>query len=540
MTDKQLKNILTILSLILGIPALFFSIVSYVRDLPVYWTILIGTIFIVGLNWYLKYSLKTTPRSGEVGEPRFPAIHKSKLTRYSLFILPIISILACVMLYYIGESRTAEDINRGFSSNELELPCKSISSIDRSICVAKFSPEAFDNFSQSLILDLSGKMNENELRLIDHDEFVYAGRNEKQQIDSIQYMHCIDTGIIVHGMRSSEDSVFYCKIHFLNYDRNDTLIDNPNQIEFSYKGHVKYLSDFLLGHDRNDREEYRYALNLFLDARNVDGTDEFRAVVDYYIGNVYFQMNQLDSARMYYDLAAGTSSIVYDYAVEKLLKIDFHTEDVFVDENLMLKEVSSNKSDIERIRIVSMLNNQFITHASKYFKVKERYEDSVKYGEFVEITANLWNPQKNDRFKSKWVLFRNDSLYYFEMTTSDYDKSLKDLNFKSSISKKWSIPAKGLVLIDFVLRSPQRRKRGGWDVCFKGNNSRKVGESKISYDYLYSPVIARDDPLQKTYYTFVRNETERVGIIDGQLRKLLDRYKLNYTLRSSIKVDDLE
>lgn len=541
MTDKQLTKVLTMTSLILGLPALVFSIVGYFRDLPMYWTILIGTVFIVGLNLYFKFSLKKSPKGDGVEVPQFPVIYKSRLALYSLFIIPTISIVFCIILYFIGSSEGAEGVHLKISFQEEDSPCVSRDFVRRSICVAKFSPEAFDGFSQSLILDLSGKIDENELRLIDHDKFVYSGRNEKQQVDSIRYMHCIDSGIIVHGMRSSEDSVFYCKVHFLNFDRNDTLIANPNQVEFSYKGHVKFLSDFLLAHNRSGQDDYRSALNLFLEARNIDGTDEFRAVVDYYIGNTYLQLNQLDSARMFYDLAVGIPSVVSDYAREKLQDIGSEREKVILGENGVLKGVHSSVLDVERIKIISMFNAQFRSYASQFFKVRRRHEDSVKYGEFVGITANSWDPKKSSSFSSKWIILRYDSLYHFEMSTWVNNEPSGELSFKSRLSKKWSISTKSLFHIDFTLRSIQGYKPAGWNVRFKGiDNSGRMSEKIVSYDYLYSSAIARNDPRQKLNYSFVRSETERVENVDALLRRLLDRYKIRYNLKNNIEVDDLE
>lgn len=514
---------LTTFSLIIGTVAIIFSLVTMIIQLSFSLSLILflSILFfgILSLRIWVKETLKDGVRIFF-----YPILSYSKLSLYSLYAIPVLIIGVCYVKYHPVQKK---HISKGETeTNRISYnttPCDSNQSVDRSICIAKFSPETFDGFSQSLILELSEKIDPVQLRLIDHDKFVYSGRNEKKQIDSIQLTNCIDTGIIVHGYRSSEAEVFYCKVHFLNYQRNDTLINNPDKIEFSYIGHSKYLSSFLLAQNESSKQKYRYALNLFLDSKLLGEGIEFNSIIDYYIGNMYFNLNNVDSARIYYKQAGMNPSSVQDFALSKLSLAEPGLKKYMIAKDSPSKDSSKKR----RSRIKGMLNSQFRSHSSHHFQVKKLYEDSVRFGEFVEITADTWQLERRNRFLSKWLLLRYDSLYYFEMRTRIYDDDSDIYQFTSSIKKVWSIPVKRNLRC--VLNRSGQTWQDGWDVDFlySKDSHRKVSKLKVHYDWFYYQILSGHKPYKELKDYSWEFEIGRVERIKEAISKILVRAGIN-------------
>jgi len=548
MTNKQIQQKLYFTgTIITGLVALFTAF-DFLANQSIYIIVIFSCVAIALTIQYFRVVQQDKPESttnkensteSEITEVatiryKYPEIRNLIFLKYFSFIIPLIGVVVCVLIYSFSS-----DLERNVRKSDVlakveSLPsCMSEELPSRSICIAKFTEDEIDKFSQSLMTDLSGKTDSKELRVVDHDSFVYSGRNLQRQLDSIKYMHCIDTGMIVHGVRSSTDSIFYCQVNFLNYGRRDTLIDNPNEIRFSFPGHVKYLSNFLLAQNESSNKEYRYALNLFLDAKRMGGGDEFNSIVDYYIGNMYFNLNELDSARVYYEEASRHPSSIKDFALNQLTLTEESYSERFLISNDTLSVEESRK---EQSKVKGLLNNQFRMHTSSYFEIKRYNKKEIQYIDFVELTNESWDVRKKPTFASTWMIVQNGEIHCFEMYSGVHNSPSTGIYITSRIKKKWSVSTDDE--IQCVLSSKDNSMRGGWNLkIFKSKNinSQNVLVDMANDWYYYSIMSGKLSYSELEYYTR-QKEVDLIADLEFRLNRFLTWARVNFSIINKIEV----
>lgn len=507
MNAEKQNYLAALISLVTSIITLIGTLVSTEFNLAL--VLLITIVLVLSITYWMLATFKKD-KSNKKNTISVRILNSS----WIIWLITAISILTAILFGILwanstnGNYSSKTTSHQSFSSvarvvsNEVECNGRDLTGLSSVVGVARFS-QGEEDFSEFVISEIE---HTSQKSLIDFsafglDEHIPLGLDGDRAVQKLRTENCIDTGMVVHGSRNPNEKVFFCKIHFFNYHRIDTLIRNPIQVEFSYSGHSKYLADFIVAHEFYRRGNYDKAVRLLLEARKQNIDTSFVSLTNFYIGNAYLELGQSDKAKQFFFDALDNSAVKDDalWQLDQLLKREASIAEI-------KKDQKYGAGDFNRVFADSM-HNMFGNLSSNYY---------------IRVDPDSWDLSKTKDYVSKWLLYRNDSLTCYRL--KGYVQ--EDGDFYYVLRTIWSTPVikgamKSIIRLDVNSSPLKRNKLGlGWGVYFLPQSKYDRAWTALNLEYDWYVTLCREE--QQSYKVdskeMIGIESKRMHYVESQLR----------------------
>ncbi len=511
----SLKQI-TWIGAFVAIPGIIISImIALLSSEMRYFVIPSASIAIVFFSLLL---LKNAHDHDDNGERKYLfQVLRGRFGRFLIFIvIPFLFVSVLVLSVLYGGNGESIELSKYIKSFHValakdEFNCNGqhtgISSI---IGVAKFSKDEED-FSDFVTYEIESRLKYDDVKLIGFDDYISPGIVADTKVAELRNANCIDTGMIVHGSRNSDQEMFVCKVHFFNFHRSDTLIKNPSQIEFSYRGHSRYIADFLLAHEYYRRGDYDQAVRLLMSARKQGVDTSFMSLTNYYLGNVYLELGKPSQAQKHFQSALGNTSVQDDarWQIENLVKVR-------VKESELIEHRRNETADFRSVL--------------KY-RLSKMYGVPIDDEDIVRVDADSWVETKSTQYNSVWLFKFEDSLFCYSLVGN-----LKGpQNYQFIINKDWSLSTK-YGGFRCVLRTNYSKPKSklekkislGWSIHFfpKTFKNNFWSSTFVRYSWYYRLCASGKQPYLEDSSGVEHFEAKRWRFVEKQILKFSNHHNL--------------
>ena len=470
------------------------------------WTILAS----LALLFFLLIGMRKAYALGlrNAKEDLFPFVQTKFWSFILKRVLPVLMTVFTFLGFFFGlgeGNKSSFELNfiSSVIPNEIKIPCegRDTSYFSSYIGIADFK-EVNDDFSDALLFELDGRNELERLEIDGLDRFIPGGTEGTKIVDNLKSAYCVDTGIVVYGSRNQNNEYFYCTVRFFNYHRNDTVIDNPQEIEFNYKGHLKYLAEFLLGHEYYRRGDYDKAVRSLIKARGSEADSSYNSLVNYYLGNAYLDLGVPSKATESFQVALSNPSVKHQA-------------------ELQLRRILARSINEDTKEQVLQKMNEPGNFLKVFSERMELIHNDVAPDSYIRMDADYWHESLSKKYSSIWLLYHNDSLWCYKLT--GYKQLDGDINY--IVNSLWRTPifersVKCVVVSNMNINkwiAPETATIGWAFVFMHDNEINLYSDLRIDYHWYYQLCDFGTQPYLKDGESMFQIEAKREQRMEARL-----------------------